>query len=294
MSLRAIMPVAFAAFLGLSAALTLLGRRQRTSGSQKPTPPPPPGPVVQGLIAVLMYVIGPLRLLGRHELVPTRAAVPVPSGVFDALPETVRQYITRIEATLQQIGFGPGVRMVSEATARAKSYASLLEHADHTVLATVSLTQSDRAESTEILFLRSVLADGTVIVSSNGRLKRRFPRRPGYDALSFPKFSDPIALLKLHRFRVTDRAGAAPARQVSRAPDPVEHQRREMLETYDHFLRSAITAGRRPMRCVSPPEARSARRGAASSRGRRSPTGATSNGARVYSRGITAPSHRPL
>jgi hypothetical protein len=234
MSLRAIIAVALAALLGLRAVLTLLGRRQRASGSPRPAPPPP-GPVVQGIIAALMYVIGPLRLLGRHELVPTRAALPVPSGVFDALPEQVRQYITRTEATLQQIGFGPGVRMVSDATVRARSYASLLEHGDHTVLATVSLTQSDRVQNTEILFLRSELADGTVMVTSNGRLKRRFPRRPGYDALSFPKLSDPIELLKMHRFRVTDRA--APARQVSRAPDPIEHQRREMRETYDHFLR---------------------------------------------------------
>ena len=105
------------------------------------------------------------------------------------------------------------------------------------MVATVSLTQSDRAQSAEILFLRSELADGTVIVTTNGRVKRRFPRRSGYDALSFPKFSEPIELLKLHRFRVTDRARAAPARQISRAPDPIEHQRRETLETYDHFLR---------------------------------------------------------
>ena len=231
------MAVAFVALLCLSVALSLLGRRQRASHSQKPAPPQPPGPVVQGIIAVLMYVIGPLRLLSKHELVPARAADLVPSEAFDALPDQLRQYITRTEATLRQVGFGPGVRMVSEATVRAKSYASLLEHEDRTVLATVSLTQGDRAQNTEILFLRSELADGTIVVSSNGRLKRRFPRRSGYDALSFPNLSDPIDLLKLHRFRVTDRAGGAPARRVSRAPDPIEHQRREMLETYDHFLR---------------------------------------------------------
>ena len=108
------MAVALAALLGLIAALLLLGRRQRAFSSQKPAPPQPPGPVARGIIAVLMYVIGPLRLLSKHEIVPSRAAVPVPSGVFDALPEEVRQYITGTETRLQQVGFGPGVRMVSE------------------------------------------------------------------------------------------------------------------------------------------------------------------------------------
>jgi hypothetical protein len=149
----------------------------------------------------------------------------------------VRQYITRTEGALQQLGFGAAVRMCSEAASNTKSYASLLEHPDHTVLAMVSSTQTIGGRSAEVLFLRSEAADGIVVVTTNGRVKRRFPRRPGYDVIAFPDFSDPGALLALHRFRLSDRDGGAPPRAVTRGTDPLAYQRREGAETYEYFVR---------------------------------------------------------
>jgi hypothetical protein len=236
MLILAVFAGALVVLLGIESAWSLHGRKKGASSSDGTAPPPAPGPVARSIVRVLMYVVGPLRLLLKHEIVPARATAPLTPAEFSALPESVQRYITQTETTLQQIGFGSPVRMCSEGASSVKSFGSLLEHPDHIVLATVSDTLSTRGQGAEILFLRSDVADGTVVVTTNGRVKRRFPRRAGYDALSFPDFSDPVALLELHRFRVADRAGDTPRRTLSRAPDPLAYQRRELVDTFEHFL----------------------------------------------------------
>lgn len=52
----------------------------------------------------------------------------------------------------------------------------------------------------------------------------------------FPDIVDPKALLALHRFRVQERAGGAPLRKITTAPNPVAYQAREMAESYDYWL----------------------------------------------------------
>jgi len=124
-----------------------------------------------------------------------------------------------------------------DSTAHITTYISLFEHEDHSTLASVSVVQHDRGSCAEVVFFRSEGADGTAIISTNARVKRRFPRRPGQHALSFPELSDPTALLAVHRFRIRDRSGDRSPRAITRLPDPVAYQRREALEAFDHFLR---------------------------------------------------------
>jgi hypothetical protein len=200
------------------------------------------GPVAQGIakriVSLLTYVLGPLRLLRTHEINPAGAAAPLTGDEFKALPAATQRSLTEGEAALQHHGFGRPARVRTHASKHVRSYMSLLELTDQTTLATVSVVASDRIEKVvEAIFFRSQAADGTFVVTANGRVRMRFPRRPGFDTMVFPDVSDPSTLFALHRFRVTERAAGQRLRPVASAPDPVAYQTREMSETCDHWLR---------------------------------------------------------
>jgi hypothetical protein len=48
---------------------------------------------------------------------------------------------------------------------------------------------------------------------------------------------DPATLLRIHRFRLRERPGAAPPRSVTRQPDPIAYQLHEAEQTRAQWLR---------------------------------------------------------
>jgi hypothetical protein len=232
--------VAVGTLSGLLRAVARARRNRAGAGAAKAEETAPtrtPGPLARGIAGCLMYVLGPLRVLRTHQIMPSQAAIPVTPTDFDSWPARARSYVTRTEGILALLGFGAGVHARMTSTTNVSTFVSLLEHQDHSTLASVSVVQREEGPVTKIIFFRSELADGTVVITTNGRVKRRFPRRPGQVALSFPELSRASALLAVHRFRVREHSGGRPPRTITRAPDPVAYQRREALETFDHFRR---------------------------------------------------------
>jgi hypothetical protein len=189
------------------------------------------------IVALPMYVLGPLALLLRMRIDPARAALPVTAADETALPTELRQGIEAAESKLKSQGFGPPVHTVSKAVSNMTTYASLLENPDGKALATVGVARHNRGLTITAIFFRSDLADGTRIVTSNANLKRRFPNRPGYDAIAFPKIQDSAELYRLHRFRTQERSLATPRRSITRAPDPMRFHAAEMGDTYAYWIK---------------------------------------------------------
>lgn len=198
------------------------------------------GPVarrlVQGIVAVLTYVLGPVRLLRTHEVKRPPPVTPLTPAEFDALPVETQRWMTHGEATLERQGFARAARLSTEPTTSVRSYVSLLEHGFHTTLASVVVTRGEQGRTGQAILFRSELADGTVVATTSHRLRSRFPRRPRFDGMVFPDVVDPKALLALHRFRVEERAAGIPLRKITTAPNPIAYQAREMSETYDYWV----------------------------------------------------------
>ena len=191
----------------------------------------------QKCVAALMYVLGPIRLLRTHLVKRAGAVVPLTPTDFDALPPESQRWLTQGQAALEQLGFEHATRMRSEATPSTTSYLSLLEHQDHTTLATVSVTLGREGRSAQAIIYRSEAADGTVVLTATNRARRRFPHRPRHAAMVLPDVVDPKELLALHRFRVREQAEGKPPRRIATSPDPVAYQTREMADTFDYWVR---------------------------------------------------------
>jgi hypothetical protein len=222
-------------------ALARMGRRAagNAPGTQDAAVPQAAHPILwpfaQAVAAGLMYVRGPLRLLRTHEIKRTGAVAPLTPADFEALPDETRHWLHTTQSTLERNGFVRPTRMRADATSAVTSYLSLLEHRDHTTLGTVSVTRGDQGKTAEAILFRSEVGDGTVVLTASNHVRRRFPRRPHYDAMVFPGLG-PTDLLALHRFRVGQRALGKPPRVITTTRDPVAYQAREMAATYDYWV----------------------------------------------------------
>jgi hypothetical protein len=96
------------------------------------------------------------------------------------------------------------------------------------------LTASGKSSTT--VRLLSELADGTRVETANAALRRRFPRAPGHDSVTFPEVRDVAALHALHVLRVRTLSGGAALRPLTRGADPLAHQRVDNAEFWTRMV----------------------------------------------------------
>ncbi len=232
--------IAFAAVWGFSRGLAKERQRRserRNDLAAEQAAHPHVWRVARIFVAALMYVLGPLRLLRTHQVKRGGAVDPLTAADFEALPPESQRWIAEGESALEQLGFEHPTRMRSDTTASTTSAFSLLEHRDHSSLASVSVTRGEQGRTAQAIIFRSETADGTVVATATNRVRRRFPHRPGFDTMVFPDVVDPKKLLALHRFRVRERTGGNPPRAITTAPDPIAYQTREMADTFEYWVR---------------------------------------------------------
>jgi len=208
---------------------------QEPMAGEVPLASPPVNAVVKWLVALIMYVKGPHRLLRHQRVAPAQAPTRLSAADEMAMPGELRTYLSETDRVLARLGFGSPVHVSMSPTAQVTAYASLLEDAHRETLCTVFATRNVRGGSTAGLVFRSDVVGGGVVMTSNSRTQRRFPRRRGHDVMSFPEITDPAVLLRLHRYRVHERAGGSSPLSVTRQPDPLAYQRREAAQTHEHL-----------------------------------------------------------
>jgi hypothetical protein len=195
--------------------------------------------LVKWLVAIAQYVIGPARLYRTHTVAASGELARLSAQEEAAMPTELRTFLADTERALQVLGFGAPLRVRERPNATVVGYSSLLEHTEQTTLATVSAVSAVHAapgRTAVAVFFRSECADGQVVLSTNSRLPRRFPRRRGHRSISFPSVVDPAALYQIHRVRTAECTQRAPLRPVTRAPDPIAYQVGETTDGYASWV----------------------------------------------------------
>jgi hypothetical protein len=202
----------------------------------KPLAPPPVSAAIKWWVALRMYVMGPVLLYRTHRLGPTESRILLAPDDEHAMPAAIRTYVNETEEALAALGFTNLGRTTGRRSTAGSvtSYATLLEHPERHTMATIIATQTQRGRTTASLVFKNALTDGRVVLTSNSSLQRRFPRRPGYDAISFPNVTEPADLDRVHRFRV----GEAPVAPITAAGDAPAYFVAEEADSREAWLRA--------------------------------------------------------
>ena len=176
--------------------------------------------VFLGVLALMStYVRGPMALHEKHRVDTSRRARTMLTADEQRADPELLAYLKRTEVVLQQQGFGAAHRIVFSETATMFTFASLLEHAGESDIATVMAIRSKASPQPQVVAAVTIMSepvDGVRVVTTNVSSIKRFPSRPDYDAARFPTLADAGGLYAVHRWRTARRPRPATAATFTR------------------------------------------------------------------------------
>jgi hypothetical protein len=148
-------------------------------------------PTAIALVLACVYLVVPIIIYLRRR--------PLAESFAPEWSTTDHAFFNDTEATLQRSGFSPPTH-VSAQGGRYVTHMSILVHRDALTVATIASVADGRRRA---VAFRSHYGDGQMLVTTNQSVGRLLPRLSFVHAIPYPAVTDPIALLAIHRRRLT-------------------------------------------------------------------------------------------
>ena len=183
------------------------------------------------------YVRDPLVLMRSAPMATRNTLVALTAEDEQRLPPALREYMADAERGLASLGFGPPVRAANLANTVIRSGVTLLEHAADRALGFVFVTAAEHDGLSATVTFRTDFADGVQLHTTNFQAPLRTPSRPNVLGARFPDVHDAAALYDIHRFRVAERARTVATVPLTRGPDALAFEDRELGEVQEFWVK---------------------------------------------------------